>query len=60
VEEIVRLLDCEKTIERGEGQRERERERERERVSHPKQPYLAFLKSSILNVGKKMNQIQEV
>jgi len=58
VEEIVRLLDCEKTIERGEGQRERERERER--VSHPKQPYLAFLKSSILNVGKKMNQIQEV
>ncbi len=58
MEEIVRLLDCEKTIERGEGQRERERERER--VSHPKQPYLAFLKSSILNVGKKMNQIQEV
>jgi hypothetical protein len=36
------------------------RERERERESHPKQLYLEFLNSSILNVGKKDDQIQEV
>jgi hypothetical protein len=48
VEEIVRLLDCEKTIER-----------ERERESHPKQPYLAFKKSLILHVGKKMTRFRK-
>jgi hypothetical protein len=43
-----KLLDCEKT-----------RERERERVIQNNLTW-AFLKSSILNVGKEIDQIQEV